>query len=59
MDAASVLPVIALDVRPNDRVLDICAAPGGKSLTIAQCLIAGKISAAVVLYIYIYNLEYV
>lgn len=53
MDAASVLPVIALDVRPNDRVLDLCAAPGGKSLTIAQCLIAGKISSAVVIYIYI------
>ena len=42
MDCASILPVIALDLRPNDRVLDMCAAPGGKALALAQCLIAGK-----------------
>ncbi|RUS90871.1 hypothetical protein EGW08_001378 [Elysia chlorotica] len=38
MDAASVLPVLALDVQPTDRVLDLCAAPGGKSYLILQLL---------------------
>ncbi|CAG5117455.1 unnamed protein product [Candidula unifasciata] len=38
MDAASVIPVIALDVQPTDKVLDLCAAPGGKSYTILQSL---------------------
>jgi 5-methylcytosine rRNA methyltransferase NSUN4 len=32
LDAASVLPVMALDLRPGDKVVDLCAAPGGKSL---------------------------
>lgn len=35
MDAASVLPVMALDPKPGDRVVDLCAAPGGKSLLCA------------------------
>ena len=38
MDAASVMPVIALDVQPTDQVLDLCAAPGGKSQLLLQCL---------------------
>lgn len=29
--AASFLPVMALNPQPNERVLDVCAAPGGKS----------------------------
>uniref|UniRef100_A0A8C6WMX5 5-cytosine rRNA methyltransferase NSUN4 n=1 Tax=Neogobius melanostomus TaxID=47308 RepID=A0A8C6WMX5_9GOBI len=36
MDAASVLPCLALDVREGHTVLDLCAAPGGKALTIMQ-----------------------
>ena len=41
MDAASLLPVFALDLRPEDHVLDLCAAPGGKSLVMLQTLLPG------------------
>lgn len=36
LDAASVLPVLALGVQPGDAVLDLCAGPGGKTLAILQ-----------------------
>lgn len=35
MDAASVLPVLALEIKARDRVVDLCAAPGGKSFLCA------------------------
>jgi len=35
MDAASILPVMALDPKPGEKVVDLCAAPGGKSLLCA------------------------
>lgn len=38
MDGASILPPIVLGVNPGDRVLDACAAPGGKSLIMLQML---------------------
>lgn len=38
MDAASVLAAHMLNVQPGDRVLDMCAAPGGKSIVLAQKL---------------------
>jgi len=38
LDAASALAVHVLRVEPSDRVLDLCAAPGGKSLAIAQSI---------------------
>ncbi|KAF7731648.1 NOL1/NOP2/Sun domain member 3 [Apophysomyces ossiformis] len=38
LDAGSVLATEALDIQPDDRVLDLCAAPGGKSLAILQRL---------------------
>jgi NOL1/NOP2/sun family putative RNA methylase len=34
-NAASWLPVLALDPQPGERILDVCAAPGGKSSHIA------------------------
>ncbi|XP_020505465.2 5-methylcytosine rRNA methyltransferase NSUN4 [Labrus bergylta] len=36
MDAASVLPCLALNVRGGHNVLDLCAAPGGKALALLQ-----------------------
>lgn len=38
MDAASILPVLALDVQPKDVVGDFCSSPGGKALAIAMSL---------------------
>ncbi len=35
---ASALPVLALDPRPGDIVLDLCAAPGGKTTHMAQLM---------------------
>uniref|UniRef100_A0A674J5L3 5-cytosine rRNA methyltransferase NSUN4 n=2 Tax=Terrapene triunguis TaxID=2587831 RepID=A0A674J5L3_9SAUR len=51
LDAASLLPVLALNVQPGDLVLDLCAAPGGKSLALLQTgccrhLAANDISAS-------------
>ncbi|KAL7292249.1 hypothetical protein TKK_0014195 [Trichogramma kaykai] len=36
--ASSFLPVMALDPKPNERILDMCAAPGGKSSYIAALM---------------------
>ncbi|XP_044595753.1 5-methylcytosine rRNA methyltransferase NSUN4 isoform X2 [Cotesia glomerata] len=38
MDGASILPVLALGLKPGDTMLDMCAAPGGKSLVALQTL---------------------
>lgn len=39
-DASSMLAVAAAGIRQGDRVLDVCAAPGGKTMLAAEC--AGK-----------------
>lgn len=35
-DESSMLPVLALDLKPDLKVLDMCAAPGGKTTHIAE-----------------------
>ena len=42
MDAGAVVPVLALGISPGDKVLDICAAPGEKAMTILQTLLTGS-----------------
>lgn len=39
MDGGSILPVLALDLQLDDKFLDMCAAPGGKSLVAIQTLL--------------------
>ncbi len=52
MDFASVIMASALDVQSGHRVLDMCAAPGGKSLILAEkigvngCLVANEIQSS-------------
>lgn len=41
MDGASLLPVLALDLKPGERFLDLCASPGGKTLLALQTLLPG------------------
>lgn len=45
MDAASLLPVLALDLYPDCHVLDLCAGPGGKSHAMLQTMLPGIVLA--------------
>jgi len=36
LDGASIVPVLALDLQKGEKILDMCASPGGKSLLMAQ-----------------------
>ncbi|XP_062430122.1 tRNA (cytosine(34)-C(5))-methyltransferase, mitochondrial [Rhea pennata] len=42
LNAASLLPVLALEVKDGEDILDVCAAPGGKSVAILQCAYPGQ-----------------
>uniref|UniRef100_A0A8C9XNG6 NOP2/Sun RNA methyltransferase 3 n=1 Tax=Sander lucioperca TaxID=283035 RepID=A0A8C9XNG6_SANLU len=42
LNAASLLPVLALQIRDGEKVLDLCSAPGGKALAITQCATPGN-----------------
>ncbi|NXX63011.1 NSUN3 protein, partial [Scopus umbretta] len=42
LNAASLLPVLALEVKDGEDILDLCAAPGGKSVAILQCAYPGN-----------------
>ena len=41
MDPAGLLPVLALGLLQGERVLDMCAGPGRKTLAILQTLLPG------------------
>ncbi len=43
MDPASVITALALEARPDETVLDMCAAPGGKSLVLAEAMRSGNL----------------
>ncbi|KAM3934325.1 tRNA (cytosine(34)-C(5))-methyltransferase, mitochondrial [Leptodactylus fuscus] len=43
LNASSLLPVLALDVKHGETVLDMCAAPGGKSIALLQCATPGRL----------------
>lgn len=45
MDGGSLLPVLALDLKPNNTFLDLCAAPGGKSMLALQTLYPSTITS--------------
>uniref|UniRef100_A0A672KZR8 NOP2/Sun RNA methyltransferase 3 n=1 Tax=Sinocyclocheilus grahami TaxID=75366 RepID=A0A672KZR8_SINGR len=48
LNAASLLPVLSLNLKEGENVLDLCAAPGGKSLAILQTVTPGKSALAAV-----------
>ncbi|KAI4896492.1 hypothetical protein NFI96_020382, partial [Prochilodus magdalenae] len=41
LNAASLLPVLALGVKDGEKVLDLCSAPGGKALALLQVATPG------------------
>lgn len=43
LNAASLLPVLALELSDGEKVLDLCAAPGGKSVALLQCAHPGTV----------------
>ncbi|XP_076839151.1 tRNA (cytosine(34)-C(5))-methyltransferase, mitochondrial [Brachyhypopomus gauderio] len=43
LNAASLLPVLALQVKDGEKVLDLCSAPGGKGLTVLQVATPGRL----------------
>lgn len=43
LDPASVIVARALEAKPDEKILDMCAAPGGKSLVIAEHMESGEL----------------
>lgn len=43
LDPASVIVALALEAAPDEKILDMCAAPGGKSLIIAEQMRSGEL----------------
>ncbi len=43
-DVAATLPAVLLNVQPDERIFDLCAAPGGKTMQLAA--MGAKVSAA-------------
>ena len=39
LDMSSIIPVLSLGIQPSEFVLDMCAAPGGKSLAILMLML--------------------
>ena len=44
-DVSSMLAVKAAGIKPSDKVIDVCAAPGGKSIQASELLKDGEITA--------------
>ena len=44
-DVSSMLAVKAAGIKPSDKVIDVCAAPGGKSIQASELLEDGEITA--------------
>lgn len=43
MDPASVIVALAVGAEPDEKILDMCAAPGGKSLILAEQMRSGEL----------------
>ncbi|GMS85121.1 hypothetical protein PENTCL1PPCAC_7296, partial [Pristionchus entomophagus] len=43
LDGGSIVPILAMGLEKGDRVLDVCAAPGGKSLAMLLTQLPGKL----------------
>jgi len=39
MDGASLLPVLALDIKKEEKILDLCSSPGGKTVCMLQTML--------------------
>lgn len=47
LDGGSIVPVLALNLEKGETLLDMCAAPGGKSLLAAQTLLLGIVHISI------------